>query len=471
MHPWTWGDVSFTISVPENTPAVIVLQQADRRYFEEISGYLVFAFDFVLFKKGSKEEIASSVRTQGWARGQSVEVNLEAGEYVVHVRLDSMMCKNANYMEEGATKWDRRILKRLMAQKAFAFSKAANFNIAYWEDVIPTTLDAVAGYDLTELEIQLVEKKRQEALRKKAMLTPQAELNEEAAMEVTDEPENVENSAEVVQIVEKTEEPTQEPPEAVDVPADSTLVVKEEGGDTQEPQIVHSDFMCDVCQVSPIIGVRYRCTNPEHPEYDMCQGCYDKKEHDPTHEILVISQPRSDEPVHTWFSCSICKCEPIRGIRYHCPRPECQDDFDMCEACRASTGHDPTHVLMMFQTPLTLEEIQGSMAAHEEHAEQITERAVHDSVACDGCSMNPIVGSRYKCMDASCPNYDLCEGCINKGIHPINHQMLRLETPKEAQHLNTGASEGASFVLGLRVYTLKSSVAVLGSQLKHGSLR
>ena len=39
---------------------------------------------------------------------------------------------------------------------------------------------------------------------------------------------------------------------------------------------------------------------------------------------------------------------------------------------------------------------------------------------------------------ASCPNYDLCEECVNKGIHPATHQLLRLETPKEAQHLNPG---------------------------------
>lgn len=51
LHPWGWGDVSFTISVPTDTPAVIVLQQLDKRYFDEISGAVAYDFEFVVFKK------------------------------------------------------------------------------------------------------------------------------------------------------------------------------------------------------------------------------------------------------------------------------------------------------------------------------------------------------------------------------------------------------------------------------------
>ncbi len=70
----------------------------------------------------------------------------------------------------------------------------------------------------------------------------------------------------------------------------------------------------------------------------------------------------------------------------------------MCENCRESTGHDPSHILMMIQTPLTLEEIQGAMPVQEEVPEPvvITERQVHDMVGCDGCGMSPIVGPRFK---------------------------------------------------------------------------
>jgi hypothetical protein len=68
---------------------VIVLQQVDNRYFNEISGSVEYDFEFVVFKKGSKEEYASSTRIMHGSRSRNVEVHLEAGDYVAHVsRID-----------------------------------------------------------------------------------------------------------------------------------------------------------------------------------------------------------------------------------------------------------------------------------------------------------------------------------------------------------------------------------------------
>jgi hypothetical protein len=40
---------------------------------------------------------------------------------------------------------------------------------------------------------------------------------------------------------------------------------------------------------------------------------------------------------------------------------------------------------------------------------------IHYGVICDGCDSFPLVGARFKCQ--SCPDYDLCEGCVAKGVH------------------------------------------------------
>lgn len=48
---------------------------------------------------------------------------------------------------------------------------------------------------------------------------------------------------------------------------------------------------------------------------------------------------------------------------------------------------------------------------------------VHSSVACDGCGMSPIVGTRYKCL--VCPDYDLCEKCESNGKHPVEHALVK----------------------------------------------
>ncbi|KAL3860600.1 hypothetical protein ACJMK2_010699 [Sinanodonta woodiana] len=50
---------------------------------------------------------------------------------------------------------------------------------------------------------------------------------------------------------------------------------------------------------------------------------------------------------------------------------------------------------------------------------------VHSGIICDGCE-GPVVGSRYKCL--SCPDYDLCSGCEQRGIH-MEHNMIKLTTP------------------------------------------
>ena len=54
--------------------------------------------------------------------------------------------------------------------------------------------------------------------------------------------------------------------------------------------------------------------------------------------------------------------------------------------------------------------------------------AVHTNVNCDGCGISPLTGNRYKCI--CCPDYDLCEACVNtkneRNIHPQSHLFVRL---------------------------------------------
>ena len=50
----------------------------------------------------------------------------------------------------------------------------------------------------------------------------------------------------------------------------------------------------------------------------------------------------------------------------------------------------------------------------------------HDRVRCDGCSVFPLVGVRYKC--AVCEDFDFCEKCEENVNHP--HPFLKIKTPE-----------------------------------------
>lgn len=56
------------------------------------------------------------------------------------------------------------------------------------------------------------------------------------------------------------------------------------------PKTVHHDVTCDECCMSPIVGVRYKCTNRQN--YDLCESCEGKRRQ-PFPMIKISSQPRS----------------------------------------------------------------------------------------------------------------------------------------------------------------------------------
>jgi hypothetical protein len=52
--------------------------------------------------------------------------------------------------------------------------------------------------------------------------------------------------------------------------------------------------------------------------------------------------------------------------------------------------------------------------------------AVHPGITCDGCQ-GAVIGNRYKCTE--CPDYDLCQACSDKKLHP-DHNMIKITRPR-----------------------------------------
>ncbi|KAJ4485410.1 hypothetical protein J3R30DRAFT_3696750 [Lentinula aciculospora] len=173
---WTFGDVSFTFSVPKASPAMIVLSQLDTRFFEEISGRYFWTFDFVIFKKGEKNYLAHSGPSRVWRRSVNLELNLDAGDYVAHVRLDRYTrfpSRGSDYIQSQLTDWDQRIYARVLSERTQAQSIAANFKTEGQTGLLPLPLSVLAGQDLSELEkkalaIAEVKKKEEDEKTKQA---------------------------------------------------------------------------------------------------------------------------------------------------------------------------------------------------------------------------------------------------------------------------------------------------------------
>jgi hypothetical protein len=123
---------------------------------------------------------------------------------------------------------------------------------------------------------------------------------------------------------------------------------------------VHTGITCDQCGMSPIRGIRYRCS--VCADYDLCGNCVqnpiESGRHESTHYFLRI--PRTDfrvqatpsvmnrlAYVHTGYTCDVCSVSPIVGYRYQCA--QCQ--HDICEACESLGRHDPTHPRLKYLVP------------------------------------------------------------------------------------------------------------------------
>lgn len=116
--------------------------------------------------------------------------------------------------------------------------------------------------------------------------------------------------------------------------------------------------------------------------------------------------------------------------------------------------------------------------------------ALHEDVICDGCKSDPILGRRWTCL--TCYDYDLCDTCHASGVHPSEHQMLKIEVPADAENISDVVSIAALWrlsvtcwaliyfllkesegddddvLLGLRIYTKNEAQVNITGQLRHG---
>jgi len=117
---------------------------------------------------------------------------------------------------------------------------------------------------------------------------------------------------------------------------------------------VHTNIRCDVCNISPIVGVRYQCTVCS--DFDLCASCESKPASHPIDHPLVKHRQGVkrgvEEVVHHGVTCDGCQQSPIKGIRFKC---KVCADFDLCTACEAKNIHPADHPMFKFK----MERVRG----------------------------------------------------------------------------------------------------------------
>ncbi|KAJ4396121.1 hypothetical protein N0V93_000338 [Gnomoniopsis smithogilvyi] len=88
---WTldYHDTKFAFSLSRSGPIVIVFSQLDERYFKGLEGQYRFELSFRVHKAGEEDYVVRSQNYYRMNRSVNVELDLDAGEYVVVVKIDA----------------------------------------------------------------------------------------------------------------------------------------------------------------------------------------------------------------------------------------------------------------------------------------------------------------------------------------------------------------------------------------------
>ncbi|UKZ76748.1 hypothetical protein TrVFT333_004458 [Trichoderma virens FT-333] len=89
--PWMldYHDTHFSLRITKPGPVVIVLAQLDDRYFRGLHGQYKFELAFRVHKAGHEDYLVRSQAPYRMRRSVNVELDLEAGEYDVRVKIDA----------------------------------------------------------------------------------------------------------------------------------------------------------------------------------------------------------------------------------------------------------------------------------------------------------------------------------------------------------------------------------------------
>lgn len=113
---WTldYHDTKFALSLARPGPVVLVCSQLDERYFKGLEGQYRFELSFRLHKAGEEDYVVRSQSYYRMNRSVNVELDLEAGEYVVVVKIDAQRNEAIMPVEEVVRAYAKERREKLL---------------------------------------------------------------------------------------------------------------------------------------------------------------------------------------------------------------------------------------------------------------------------------------------------------------------------------------------------------------------
>lgn len=115
--PWTldYHDTYFAFSLAKPGPVVLVLSQLDSRYYRGLEGQYEFELNFRLHRRGQEDYVVRSIAPYRQTRSVNVELELEAGEYTVLMKINATRDLSVLPIEKVIRKYARDRRDKLVA--------------------------------------------------------------------------------------------------------------------------------------------------------------------------------------------------------------------------------------------------------------------------------------------------------------------------------------------------------------------
>ena len=180
---------------------------------------------------------------------------------------------------------------------------------------------------------------------------------------------------------------------------------------------IHFNIICDGCNMTPLVGKRYKCK--KCPDFDYCEKCYEKNKETHKHEFQLIEKSEFMNPFLFKFMPPFSNNEKKHFHHHH-------------HHHKNHHGGKKMEGFKFEKIPKKMEHCKtmGNIfeKEKEKQKEKVSDKVIHTGITCDGCGASPIVGIRYKC--SICDDFDYCEACEKKLGEKHNHPLYKINNPK-----------------------------------------